>query len=818
MNNPFLKKALPHLIAFFVFILLMSIYFSPVFTGKSLVQTDVIQFEGALKETRDYEKNTGEAILWSNSTFSGMPVWAGLDDNIFFYIHRGLKAIFAEPILLCLLGFAGFYILLSIFNVPPWLCFIGGSLYALATFNPQSIVAGHINKVYAMAYMAPVLAGVLLIIRQRFLAGIGVAALALGMQIFYGHIQISYYLFLMIIVLAVVSAIYAFKQNRVRQLFVAGGILILVALLGMGGNTTKLWTLREYGESTIRGGSELTAKAAQGTGLDKEYALSYSYGIWEIFNTFIPRFMGGGSAEPLDESSETYQALVSHNVPQQQAQAFVERTPTYWGDQPFTVGPVYLGAVSIFLFVLGLFLIKGYIKWWIVIVSALAVLLAWGRHLEWFTDIFFYYVPLYNKFRTVTMILATLQITVPLLGILALKKIVMGELENKEILKSLKYAAGICGGIALFFGLLGPSFFDFSAPNDAQLTQMVGGATWLTEAIRDDRASMMRIDSFRTLIFVLFSAGTIYFFVTGKIKATYLFLIFSGLVFFDLWPIDKKYLNNDDFQSRERLEQQAFTPTAADRSITQDTSYYRVYNLTQNPFNDGVTSYFHKSIGGYSAIKLGRYQELIEAYISKNNRPVLNMLNIKYFITADQQNNAPVARRNADAAGNAWLVDDYQLVENADAELAALESFKPRQTAIIDKRFADQLEGLTIQKSPGDTIWLASYHPMKMVYQSKTAADRLAVFSEIYYQPGWNSFIDGEPAPHMRADYVLRAMKIPAGDHTIEFRFEPNSFFVGTKISIASSIVLVIVLLLVIIKPILDKRKGKTEEKPEVLF
>ncbi len=819
MNQPFLKKALPHILAFVVFLIALSIYFSPVFSGKSLVQTDVIQFKGALKEVNDYQQQYEEDIQWSGSTFSGMPVWTGLGNNIYLVVHRALKAIFAETILLCFLSFAGFYILLSIFGASPWVAFAGGAAYAFSTFTLQSILAGHINKVYAMAYMAPVLAGVLLILRQRYLTGALLASFALGMQIFYGHIQISYYLTIMILILAAVYAVFAFKNKEGKQLLLSGGVLLGVALLGIGGNAASLWTLSEYGKSTIRGGSELSEKATEGGGLDKDYALSYSYGIWESFNHFIPRFMGGGSAEQLDESSATYKALVSHGVQRQQAEQFAQNTPTYWGTQPFTAGPVYLGAVVVFLFVLGLFLVKGYIKWWIVIVTTLAILLSWGRNLEWFTDIFFYYVPLYNKFRTVTMALTMVQLMVPLLGFIALMQIAKREIDKKRMIDSLKYAFGICGVVALFFALFGGALFDFASPQDASLSQMIGGASWLADAVQEDRASMLRTDALRSLIFVTLTAGLLYLFMIEKLQPVYLFAGVTLLVFADLWPIDKKYLNNDNFVSQERLMRNAFTPTPADTQILQDEGYYRVLNLSRRdgPFNDGVTSYFHKSLGGYSAIKLGRYQELIEAQISQNNQKVLNMLNTKYFIVPGQ-NNEPTAQRNPGALGPVWFVDNYEIVENADAELAALTDFEPKQTAIIDNRFSGQVEGLNIQSAAGDTIYLESYHPDKMVYHSKANAERLAVFSEIYYQPGWQAYVDNAPVDHLRANYVLRAMRIPAGEHTITFEFKPTSVYAGKTISIISSVLLVLLIIGIIAKKVIDQRKGNVEERKEVLF
>ena len=498
--------------------------------------------------------------------------------------------------------------------------------------------------------------------------------------------------------------------------------------------------------------------------------------------------MGGSSTESLGPDSHTYKALVNNGISSQQASQIVERIPLYWGKQPFTGGPIYFGAVICFLFILGMITLKTPLKWWALALVVLSIMLSWGKNFPALTNLFYYHFPLYNKFRSVTMILSITQVIFPLVGILALHEIIFKKNELKIPVKNnLITAAGIMLGITLILFILGGSLFRFNGLQDAQLPE------WLIGAIKDDRIGKLRSDALRSFIFIFIGAGLIWLFLAGKIKSGRMILLFVLLIVVDLWTVDKRYLTNADFQNKRRIEKQSFTESNADKLILRDTTrYYRVLNLATDTFNDGITSYYHNSIGGYSAIKMGRYQELIENQISKNNIQVLNMLNTRYVIFSDKS--GPKVQFNPGALGNCWFVKGAKVVANADEENEALKTFNPADTALVDQRFADLLKPVNFDSAA--TIQLTSYNPMKMEYHSDASGEQLAVFSDIYYQPGWNSYIDGVRAPHFRVDYVLRGMMVPAGKHKIEFEFRPKSYMVGEKIGLASSGVILIILLL----------------------
>lgn len=786
-TNYFKENVLPHLLAFAAFLVIIFIYFSPVFSNKSLAQNDMVQTTGALKESIDFEKKTGEEILWSNSTFSGMPVWRGYGTNVFIKANTFINEIIPTPVLLCILGFLGFYILLHIYGVNYWLCFAGGLAYTFSSYNFISIEAGHINKVFDMMLMAPVLAGVILTYRKNMVLGAALTILFLSLQIFYSHVQINYYLLIMIIFIVIAEFIKLLKEKQLKRFFIASFVLAVCAIISIGPNFSRLWTMSEYSKATPRGGSDLQAKKSQGDGLDKDYALSWSNGVMETMTLFIPAFYGGSSHEPLSISSATYKTLIANGVDKRQAKEYIAGMPLYWGDQPFTSGPIYFGAIVCFLFVLGLVLIKGPIKWWIIPVTVLSIALSWGKNFEPLTDLFFEYVPLYNKFRSVTMILTMAEITFPLLGFIVLKKIFDGELSKDEILKGLKISLGITGGLALFFAIFGGAFFDFSSASDTQVPE------WLSESLKEDRASNLRMDALRSLFFLVSTAAVIWLYINDKLKATICYLVISALVLIDLWSVDKRYLDNSDFRKKEKYEESIFVPTQADEIIQKDPdTYFRVFNVTANPFSDAITSYFHKSIGGYSAIKLARYQDLIDSSLSRNNMSVLNMLNAKYFIFPDKQTNQPMVQKNPGALGNAWFVDSVRIVPGPDEELNGLKNFDPSQTAIVDKKFEDYFKGLNLKKDSSATIELKEYHPNHLKFESETNSEQLAVFSDVYYQPGWNAYIDGKPVEHIRVNYILRALKIPAGKHEILFKFEPRSYIVGEKVSRIGSILFLV--------------------------
>ena len=549
----------------------------------------------------------------------------------------------------------------------------------------------------------------------------------------------------------------------------------------------------------------------------------YSYGIVETMNLFIPNFVGGGSVSKVNTGSPIYEALIQNGVSKKDAGDFCKGVYTYWGNQRSTAGPVYIGAVVIFLFILGLFVVKGQVKWWLVTAVILSVMLAWGNHFLMLSDLFIDYFPGYNKFRTVSMILVMAMLGVPLLGILALKEMLGNKLSTSDKQQALKKSAYIAGGIALFFTIFA-GLFSFSAPND----NVYGDYEWLIVALHDTRQYMLRMDSIRTLFFVAASAAVLWFFIKGKLKTNAIYIIFIAFIIADLWTVDKRFLNDDHFDKRQKANTVSATP--ADLAILQDEELnYRVLNLTVDPFNDASTSFFHKSLGGYHGAKMKRYQQFIEYRLAPeinalysglrslkteedlaklfSKSSAMNMLNTKYIIVNPTQN--PIT--NTDALGNAWAVDHIKWADDADAEIAALTGFNPAREAVIDKRYQPVLEGFTTQYDSTASINLVNYEPNHLVYEYNSQLPQMVVFSEIFYDKGWNAYIDGELTPHIRANYVLRAMTVPAGKHEIVFKFESTTYARGEKIALASSIGIVLLILGVVAKGYLDCRKRKGE-------
>ena len=774
------------LLAILVALIIFALYFFPLLNGKGLLQSDLLQYLGSLHESRIY-RDKGEEILWSNSSFGGMPVWNGFKNNWVKYLINVFSFI-PQPILLLTLCFLGFYILLQALQVNKFLSFIGGIAYALSSFNLLSIEAGHVNKIFDMAFMAPVVAGVILCWRGKYITGAIFTLIFSALLINYQHIQIIYYLLIAIGFLGIFEFIKAYRQKLLPVFLKGSAFIAVVVILAFLPNLSRMLTTSEYGKASNRGGSELAAKKVQGNGLDKEYANQWRNGISEPFTFLIPYFYGGGSNEDWSKNSKTYKFLRANNAVQA-----AQQLPHYWGEQPFTSGPIYFGAIICFLFIFGLFIIKDSLKWWALLVSVLAILLSYGTNLEWFTDFFFYNVPLYNKFRSVTMIVCIAELAFPFIGFLALREIFSGGLSKEDFWKGLKWSTLIAGGLTLFLALFGPAFMVFSS--QAELGNNQIPAELLT-AMQEDRAGLFRMDAFKTLFFILSAAALIWAVYNRKINEKIFYPALAFLILIDLWSVDKRYVNNDNFKDVKKMEKEIFTSTAADEYILQDKDpYFRVINYTRNPFQDGITSYYHKSVGGYSAIKLQRYNELIDAHLAKNNTAVLNMLNTKYIIFPNQQTGEIMAQKNPEALGNAWFVKEYKIVNNADEELKSLEKFEPAKIAFIDKSFENEIKNLKIDSTDSSAeIKLISYHPHILKYNTKTNSDKLAVFSDIYYQPGWNAYIDGKLTPHFRADYVLRAMKVPAGEHKLEYRFEPESYYNGEKISLAGSILFFIAL------------------------
>jgi hypothetical protein len=788
------RNIYPDLIAILGFIILSYGYFSPVLEGKQFPLHDTQQSIGMARELVLYNQQTGKDAMWTNSMFSGMPAYqirGGQSNNIFntaqSYLRLKLPYYNVGILFIYLIGF---YFLLRTLKLNYIISFAGALAFAFSSYNFIIIFAGHITEAYAIGYMAPVLAGILLIYYRNWIAGGLITLFAMGVEISANHYQITYYLFLIIATFVIVKLIDAIRSREYKSFLIATAIMVLAIGLSIVPNTASLWTTYDISKYSTRGKSNLTDSTGdQTSGLPRSYILNdYSYGIPETLTLMIPNFMGGPSGSELSVNSNFYTVLKQNGYPEAQARRVLKQLPTYWGDQRYTAGPIYLGSIVCFLFILSLFVIRGPVKWWLVSATLLSILLAWGKNLPFLSNLFIDYFPAYNKFRTVSMILVITMVTFPLGGFLGLKEIVANpdkkSLHGKQVLK----AYYIAGGIALFFTILGGAFFSFVSPADANMPAP------FAQALQSDRASMLRMDAFRSFIFITLTAALIWFYLKDRLNLIY---FASGLLFLilvDQWSINRRYLNNDHFVSVRQAKEQ-FTPTEVDRQILQDTSYYRVFNLTVDPFSDAITSYYHKSIGGYHGAKLKRYQELIEQQISKNNIAVLSMLNTKYLIVPANDKGAIGLRINSDALGNAWFVDSLKWVNNADEEMAALSKFNPARTAIVDKSFTSVFEKFNPVMDSSARIRLTHYAPDELKYSSQASKEQLAVFSEIFYPAGWKATIDGKSSEILRVNYALRALIIPAGNHVIEMKFEPRSYLVGRKVSMASSALIIILII-----------------------
>ena len=774
-------KFFPYIAAFVTFIAITLVFFSPMILGdKTLPQGDINQYDGMSKEIQDFRAKNHTEPLWTNSMFGGMPAFqisTIYPANLIQYVEKVTRLGLPEFTGYLFAASLGFYLLLLVLGIDAWLAIAGAIAYSLASYNIIILDAGHNTKMHAISLLPYVVVGFMLLWQKRYLLGGAVSALSFSMLISANHIQIAYYLFITLLIAGVVFLIYSLKERDIKHYILAFGIFAGAGLIGVASNLSLLWTTYEYGNATIRGKSDLTSNTQSKGGLDRDYAFSYSYTKAEAFNLLIPNLMGGSSQQLMDEDSKTVQAIHGQT----------RALPMYWGDQPFTSGPSYLGALIIFFFILGLVIVDGPFKWWLGIATLLAIMLSMGYHLAWFNNAFFDHFPGYNKFRTVTMSLIICQFTVPFLAILAISRLLNKEITKERATNGLYIAAGITGGICLMFALLGSSLLSFTGPGDKQY-QME-----LVSVLKEDRLSLMRSDALRSLILVLIGAGTVWALIQDKITKNVAIGIVIAVSLFDYIGIGKRFINNDAFAEQSE-KQGRFAQSPADQAILQDkTLDYRVFNAAVNTFNDASTSYYHKSVGGYHAAKLRRYQELIENQISKYNIAVLNMLNTKYIIQKGP-NGQPGVSQNPGACGNAWFVNKVQVVKNADEEIKALDKFDPLETAFVDEKFSKDLSGFTGGKDSSSKITLDTYEPNDLNYHYTAPKQQVAVFSEIYYQPGWVATIDGKEAPIFRANYVLRAMLLPAGSHKVEMKFEPKSYFAGEKVALGSSSLILLLL------------------------
>ncbi len=798
LQQGILKKLLPHIIVVAAFFAISIAYFSPLLDGKKIQQGDVINWLGTAKEAIDYrEQNDNEEPLWTNSLFGGMPTYqisTLYPANWSSKINNLLISAFMHPASYLFFSFLGFYLLALSFGVSIPIAFMGAVGYGLSTYFMVSLEAGHNSKVNAIGYMAPVIAGVFLAYRGKIWIGFSLTALALSLHLASNHLQITYYLAYAILLIVAVQLIFAIKEKTISQFIKASVFLALAAVIAVLPNITNLLVTSEYGKYTTRGPSELTLNAEnKTTGLDKDYATAWSYGISETINLMIPNYKGGESGA-IGKNNTALKDVDPNLKP------IVAQLDQYFGDQPFTAGPTYMGAIIIFLFILALFFLEGALKWWIIAATALSIMLAWGKHFMPLTEFFLDYIPGYNKFRTVSMNLVIANITIPLAGILVLKKIIEKPSIITEKIKRFYAAYALTGGLCLLMYLMPDLFNTFLKEGEYEsLSKQLADAGWpasqqadLIENLQIARKNIFTADALRSFFLITLAAGLIWLFVKNKLNTMVLGISLSVLVLGDLWLVDKRYVNDESFVSAKLMDR-PIQPNAANLVILEDKDpNFRVFNLTVNPFSDATTSYFHKSIGGYHAAKLKRYQELIEYHLSKNNMRVLNMLNTKYFIVPgpDKQ---PMAQRNYEALGNAWTVKQIKWVKNADEEINALNEFSPSTEAVIDERFKSQLEGKTFGGDSSATINLKSYKPNELVYEyNGGTTPQFVVFSEIYYDKGWDAYIDGKPADYVRCNYVLRGMLLPEGKHEIVFKFYPKSYHTGEKIALAGSILLLI--------------------------
>jgi hypothetical protein len=804
----FLNKGGFHLIALAILLVMTGIYFYPAFQGKVMQLDDIIRTKATSKELREYRESTGEEPLWTNSLFGGMPSFqmnTNYPTNLYKRMEPVTKLGLPSQIGLISALCFGFYFLLFFLGVDRRLSVVGALAFGFSVFFILSFEAGHTGKLRTMGYMAPALLSVIILYRRHLILGMSLSALFIGWSFAANHLQITYYTLLLISIFALVEGYFALRDKLLSKWIKKSLLLGAAILIGLGPNIANIWSTYTYAQETIRGGgSELTKEVKGEGGLDIEYAMRWSMGITETATLLIPDAAGGASGEHIREGSATYEALRRMGVPTRNLESM--QLPMYFGKQPFVSGPMYLGAVVFFFFILSFFVLKGSMKWFGLIASILVLFLAWGKNFMFFNQLMFDYFPMYNKFRAPTMVIMVLELLAPLMGFLAISEIIKSE-DRKQYWKAAKNALFVTGGIAAAFVLIGPSMLDLNGLNDAIYEQQ----GFPMDAILEDRASGVRSSAFRSLIFVGLSFGLLYLLIQERVKILHFTLGLGVLIVADLWPVNKRYVNEENFII-ERAAAANYPLTQADQQILQDDSYYRVVNQISDPFTDAMTSYWHKNIGGYHAAKLWRYQDLIERQLSQGNMAAYNMLNTKYFIQRDQQSNGTVARRNPGALGNAWFINNLQWVPDADSEMEAINTFDPSVTAVVDARY----RGATtkdVYEPQNSTVSLTEYRPNRMTYQTEVEnGKQVIVFSEIYYEGydnDWKVTIDGQPTTHFRVNYVLRAIEVPEGNHEIIFSFEPKPYFAGVQYSMIGSIIS----LLFILWGIWSWNKSKKEQE-----
>jgi len=814
----FFQKYGAYVVAVVAAFILAFAYCFPVLQKKVIYAGDNLTAECASHEAMEYARQTGDHTWWTGSMFCGMPDYqiGGGEYKTSKWL-KPLTAIFhrghGHTAWVFIIYFICFFALLRSFDVDKWLSIVGALAITLSSYFIVIIAAGHNGKTSTIALISVVFAGFYLIFRKKY--GLGVIFSMIFTAIgFSTHPQMAYYIFMMIGLCWFGELYTHIKEKRMKDFAVASLLFVASVGLGMGTSCSNVFANAEYTKETMRGGhSDLVADtqdAPKSKGLDIEYATQWSYGKDESFSLLIPGFMGGASGVALDEDSETYKVLKKNGVGSGDAKNFCQSTPLYWGDQPFTAGNVYVGAIVCFLFVLGLLIVKGPYKWTLLLSTLFSIALAWGHNCMWLTEFFFKYFPLYNKFRAVSSILIVAEIAMPLLGFLAIRELMQEGIDRKKMMQRIGIAGGITAGICLVFALLGSTFFTFKSANDAQFISQI--PDWLYNAIVADRQHLFVSDAWRSFLFIAGSAAVLLLFVWGKLKKGAMISCLAALVLLDMWPVDKRYLNDNSFIPAYNLKGY-YNEQPWEKAILADKDpHFRVLNLTTNTFSDARTSYRLKSLGGYNAAKLRRYQDLIDSYMTAPdfNIEVISMLNAKYIITPDESGQ-PQVQVNSEAFGNCWFVNQIILADTPNDEMALLSETDLRNIAIVGKDFANKVKDLN--PKPGDTACrLTGYTPKALDYECDSNEGGILVFSEIYYPYGWKVTIDGKPADHFRANYLLRAMNVPQGHHKIHFEFAPDSVRKGDAIALTCVIIMYLICLGIIGFSICG-RKGRKDCK-----
>jgi len=799
----FSEHVLPHLIAVVVFLVVTILFFNPVFfENKSISQSDIQQWSGSSKALRDYRDASGEEGLWAGAMFSGMPAYLvnlQWSDGVVLGLKKVLSIFLPHPVNVIFLAFLCYYILLLSFNVRPWFAIAGALAFGLSSYMIIGLGAGHNARIGAIAFMPLIIAGIHLAFNDRKILGLGVTALGLTLHLRENHLQITYYTVLIVLVYGLVQLIYAIRAKQIANFLKNIGVLVPAVLIAVGTFFGQFWAISEYTTYSIRGPSELTKKSTSNDdhGLSKDYAFAYKYGVGESIALFIPNIYGGTSTSYFvqDPESESYKALAKSGD-NETANQLAGYTSAYWGPQGFTGGSYYAGAIVCFLFILGIvFGEKKYI-WWLVPLSALSLMLSWGDSFSTFNYFMFDYFPGYNKFRSVNFALVIILFSMPLLGLLGLENL-LKQGWNKTTQKKLIWPVALTVGVSLVLIMVG-GVGSFLKPEDAQLP------AWFKVALKNDRVSLLRADAWRAIWLILVFCAALFALLKNYINKSIIYPVIVLLMVIDLGFVDSRYFSKEKYVRKR--ENTTFAPTPADEEILKDKSYYRVYDI-QGAFADARTSYFHNSIGGYHGAKMRRYQELYDSGIAKNTQQlfqdaqqgapqfnkygVLNMLNAKYMVYGTDKEQII---GNPLANGPAWFVKELVLVNNATEELNKTAEVNTRDQAVIDQSKWKLSNSLIIADSIAQ-IKLVENKPPYMKYESESASNGVAVFSEIFYPKGWHAFVDGKEVTILRANYVLRALEVPAGKHTIEFKFEPKPYTVGNNITMASGWILLIVVL-----------------------